>query len=76
MEIRKISHILFHEKSEELAFPKIFFKGKFGYTFPSEYYLTPTKYFNQRLLNYSKKIRQVHIFCAICVTAEKSKRSN
>ena len=62
MEIRKISHVLFHEKSEELTFPKIFFKGKFGYTFPSEYYLTPTKYFNQRLLNYSKKFDKYIFF--------------
>ena len=35
-----------------MAFPKIFFKGKFDYMFPCEYYLIPTKYFNQRLLNF------------------------
>ena len=34
------------EKCEELAFPKIFFKGKFCYTFPSEHYLT--NYFDLR----------------------------
>ena len=39
-------HILFDEKWEELAFPRIFFKGEFGYTFPNGHYLTTTKYFN------------------------------
>ena len=47
-----IRHILFNKKCEELAFPKIFFRGKSGYTFPREHYLTPTRYFNQRLLNF------------------------
>ena len=47
-------HILFDEKCEELAFPKIFFRGKFGYAFPREHHLTPTRYFNQRLLNFSQ----------------------
>ena len=45
--------ILFYKKCDkELAFPKIFFRGKFGYTFPREHHLTPTRYFNQRLLNF------------------------
>ena len=47
-------HILFDKKCEELAFPKIFFKGKFGFTFPHEHHLTPTRYFNERLLNFSQ----------------------
>ena len=46
-------HILFDKNCEELAFPKIFFRRKFGYTFPREHHLTPTRYFNQRLLNFS-----------------------
>ena len=45
-------HILFDKKCEELAFPKIFFRGKFGYTFPRENDLTLRRYFNQRLLNF------------------------
>ena len=49
-----IRHILFDKKCEELAFPKIFFRGKFRYTFPREHHLTPTRYFNQRLLNFSQ----------------------
>ena len=47
-------HILFDKKCEELAFPKLFFRGKFGYTFPHENHLTPRRYFNQRLLNFSQ----------------------
>ena len=42
-------HILFDKKCEELAFPKIFFRGNFGYTFPCEHHLTPIRYFNQHL---------------------------
>ena len=45
-------HILFDKRCEELAFPKTFFRGKFAYTFPREHNLTPTRYFNQRLLNF------------------------
>ena len=54
-EDRETRHILFYEKCKEFTFSKIFFEGKFGYTFPGEHYLTPTKYFNQRLLNYPRK---------------------
>ena len=43
-------HILFDKKYEVLAFRKIFIRGKFGHTFPREHHLTPTKYFNQCLL--------------------------
>ena len=42
-------HILFDKKCEELGFPKIFFRGNFGYTFPREHHLTPIRYFNQHL---------------------------
>lgn len=43
---KETKHILSDEKCEELVFPKIFFKGKFGYIFPHKHYLTSTKYFN------------------------------
>ena len=45
---------LFDKKWEELAFPKIFFRGKFGYTFPGGNHWTPKRYFNQRLLHFSQ----------------------
>ena len=47
-------HILFDKKCEVLAFPKIFFRGEFGHTFPREHHLTPARHFNQCLLNFSQ----------------------
>ena len=38
---------------EELAFPVLFPKGKFGYTAERDIKLSPVKYFNARLLHYS-----------------------
>ena len=40
---------------EELAHPYLFPAGKFGYQVQREIRLTPVKYFNQRLLNYTQK---------------------
>ena len=67
-------HILFDKKCEELAFPKIFFRGKFGYTFPREHHLTPTGYFNQRLLNFSQTFASNgdYIFFAQSVLQQKN----
>ena len=53
-QVKGTRHILSDKKCEEWAFPKIFFRGKFGYTLPREHHLTLTKYFNQRLLNLSQ----------------------
>ena len=39
---------------EELAFPYLFPGGKFGYKPTRELKLSPVKYFNQRLLNYTQ----------------------
>ena len=38
---------------EELAFPVLFPKGRFGYTASRDIKLSPVKYFNTRLLHYS-----------------------
>ena len=38
---------------EELAFPVLFPKGRYGYTTERKIKLTPTKYFNARLLHHS-----------------------
>ncbi|XP_057316777.1 uncharacterized protein LOC130657796 [Hydractinia symbiolongicarpus] len=40
---------------EELAHPYLFPTGKFGYKVERDIKLSPTKYFNQRLLNYKQK---------------------
>ena len=39
---------------EEMAHPHLFSTGKFGYKVKRDVPLTPSKYFNQRLLNYSQ----------------------
>ena len=41
------------KQCEELAFPVLFPKGRYGYTTEREIKLTPTKYFNARLLHQS-----------------------
>ena len=43
------------EYCEELAHPHLFPSGKFGHTAVREVKLSPTKYFNQRLLNYTQR---------------------
>ena len=67
-------HIFFDKKCKELALPKIFFRGKFGYTFPRERHLTPTRYFNQRLLNFSQTFasNSDYIFFAQSVLQQKN----
>jgi hypothetical protein len=40
---------------EELSFPVLFPKGRFGYTSERDIKLSPIKYFNARLLHYSGK---------------------
>ena len=47
--------ILMDDKCEELAHPYLFPTGKFGYKVEREIKLSPVKYFNQRLLNYTQK---------------------
>ena len=47
--------ILNDEYCEELSFPHLFPTGKFGYKVRRKIPLSPVKYFNQRLLNYSQK---------------------
>ena len=53
-----------------LAFPYLFPNGKFGYTYARDVKLSPCKYFNQRLLNYSQKFSSDsdYIFYAQSVT--------
>ena len=41
------------DKCEEAAFPDLFPKGRFGYTYNRDIKSSPVKYFNTRLLHYS-----------------------
>ena len=45
--------IMTDQKCEELAFPILFPKGRFGYKEERDIKLSPVKYFNARLLHYS-----------------------
>ena len=47
--------VLNDEHCEKLSFPHLFPTGKFGYKVRRKMPLSPVKYFNQRLLNYSQK---------------------
>ena len=57
-----------------MAFPKILFRGKFGYTFPPEHHLTPAIYVNQRLLSFSQTFASYrdYIFFAQSVLQQKN----
>ena len=53
-------HILYYtilsdQHCDELAHPYLFPTGKYGYKFDRDIPLSPVKYFNQRLLNYTQK---------------------
>jgi len=47
--------ILTDDFCEEFAHPHLFPTGKFGYKVERKIRLSPVRYFNQRLLNYSQK---------------------
>ena len=40
---------------EELSHPHLFLYGRFGFQIKRQILLSPTKYFNQRILNYIHK---------------------
>ncbi|XP_066928764.1 uncharacterized protein [Clytia hemisphaerica] len=52
---KKPVSILHDENCEMLAHPHLFPKGQFGYKVERDVKLSPSKYFNQRLLNYTQK---------------------
>ena len=57
---------------EELAFPYLFPRDKFGYKFERDIKLSPSKYFNQRLLNYTQLFASDpdFIFFALSITQQ------
>ena len=52
---KKPQHFFTDHFYEEQAFPFLFPTGKFGYKVVRPIHLSPTKYFNQRLLNYTQR---------------------
>ena len=61
------------KQCEELAFPVLFPKGRFGYTAQRDIRLTPVKYFNARLLHCSGRFatNPEYLFYAQFVTEQK-----
>ena len=58
---------------EELAFPVLFPRGCFGYQVERDIQLSPTKYFNARLLNYTGRFagNPEYLFFAQYITEQK-----
>ncbi|XP_028408493.1 uncharacterized protein LOC114531049 [Dendronephthya gigantea] len=65
--------IMTDKKSEQLAFPVLFPKGRFGYMEERKIKLSPVKYFNARLLHYSGRFatNSEYLFFAQFVTEQK-----
>ena len=49
--------LMMDKKCEELAFPALFPKGRFGFTHEQTIKMSPVKYFNARLLHYSGRLQ-------------------
>ena len=62
------------KKCEQLAFPVLFPKGRFGYMEERKIKLSPVKYFNARLLHYSGRFatNSEYLFFAQFVTEQKT----
>lgn len=54
MKKKKVVLIFNDNHCEELTFPPLFPAGEFGYQVKRDLKLSPVKYFNQRLLNYTQ----------------------
>ena len=69
---KKPNSLLLDENCEVLAFPYLFPTGKFGYNVQRANKLSPVKYFNQRLLNYTQIFASEadYIFYALSVTQQ------
>ena len=63
---KKPLSILHDNYCEKMAHPHLFPTGKFGYKVNRKFHLTPSKYFNKRLLHYSQQFVSdtVYIFFA------------
>ena len=66
-------HFMSDKHCEEMAFPTLFPTGKFGYQVERDVPLSPAKYFNARLLNYTGRFANnpEYLFFAQYVTEQK-----
>ena len=67
-------HFVQDQHCEELAFPVLFPMGRFGYQVERRVKLSPTTYFNARLLNYTGKFaaNPEYLFFAQYITEQKN----
>ena len=77
-ENKKPLSLMTDENCEALAFPYLFPRGKFGYNVERDVPLSASKYFNQRLLNYTQRFAGIsdYIFYAHSVLQQKQLTSN
>ena len=66
-------HFMTDKLCEEMAFPTLFPTGKFGFQVKRDVRLSPAKYFNARLLNYTGRFatNPEYLFFAQYVTEQK-----
>ena len=66
-------HFMTDKLCEEMAFPTLFPTGKFGFQVKGDVRLSPAKYFNTRLLNYTGRFatNPEYLFFAQYVTEQK-----
>ena len=71
-------HFMQDKDCQPLAFPNLFPTGKYGYQEERAVQISPTKYFNARLLNYTGRFamdpEKILIFCPVYNRTEKSTR--
>ena len=77
-ENKKPLSMLMDQYCEEFAFPYLLPRGRFGYNVERDTHLSASKYFNQRLLNYTQRFASVadYIFFAHSVLQQKQLTSN
>ena len=71
---RESTLFIMHDKHcEELAFPVLFPRGRYGYQVDRQVKLSPTKYFNLRFLNYTGRFASnaEYLFFAQYITEQK-----
>ena len=75
---KKPLSILCDDYCEKMAHPHLFPTGKFGYKVKRKFHLTPSKYFNQRLLHYSQQFASDtdYIFHTCCYAKDSVKWPN
>ena len=75
---KHLVHFMTDKHCEEMAFPTLFPTGTFGFQVTRDVKLSPTKYFNARLLNFTGRFatNSEYLFFAQYVTEQKKVKDN